>query len=279
METLLETPLISATTLDEVLRSAHRQAAAQKYRQRIRKTLRDPKIGISLGKGGTVQLTNIAVVACVATAGRWQLSDGEKLADVYKSEGLVDLITSQSYKRMLQLVRADLKKRLKSITHGQSRVAVSRLIPESLAALITAEPVVQEVIHSLREILARVDDKTKQLNRLPGQLVRFDGPEAIVTVNIGEREELRSYDSEYVKSFGLYESGSPFVLHELSWSPDSLMSVFFPALDLKDQWSPDLERRLKEHESSLPEPPAEFRQASKQASKKEKQPEPVVARA
>ena len=273
MESLLESPLISATTLDEVLRSAHRESAMQKYRRRIRKELNDPPTAISLGKGGTVQLTNVAVFNCVATAGRWQLSDGERLANVYKKAGLVDLISSKPYRDMLQVVRKALQERVRGLAKEASGTTVARLVSDCLTDLAVKEPVVRNVAVALNQIVMRVDQEMNQLKRLPGQVVRVDGPKTIVTVNTGEREELRSFDTDYVRSAGLYESGAPFLLHELSWSPDVVMSVFFPAVDLKEAASPGLEEKLKALEKPLPEPPAELRNVGK------KEQEPMFAKA
>ena len=273
MDSLLESPLISATTLDEVLRSAHRESAVQKYRQRIRKELKDPPMGISLGKGGTVQLTNVAVFTCVATAGRWQLSDGERLANVYKKAGLVKLISSKANKDMLHLVRKALQQRVRSLAKDASGRAVARLVPECLTDLVAKDGVVRNVATSLHDILMHVDREVNQIKRLPGHVVRVDGPQTIVAVNTGEREELRSFSTDYLRSAGLYESGTPFVLHELSWSPDIVMSVFFPAVDLKQAAPSHLKEDLTALEKPLPEPPVELRSVST------KEPEPAIAKA
>lgn len=273
METVLESPLVSATTLDEVLRSAHRESAVQKYRQKIRRELKDPIMRVSLGKGGTVQLTNVPVFTCVATAGRWQLSDGQRLASVYKKAGLVKLISSKDYKVMLQLVHKALQERVRSLAKDASGRTVARLIPECFSDLMAREQVVRKVAASLHEIVMHVDHEMKQIKRLPGQVVRVEGPQTIVTVDTGEREELRSFSTDYLRSAGLYESGAPFVLHQLSWSPDVVMSVFFPAVDLKEAVSPRVEEDLKALEKPLPEPPAELRSAGR------KQPEPAIAKA
>lgn len=271
MEWLLESPLISATTLDAVF--THRESAVQKYRQRIRRELNDPAMGISLGKAGTVQLTNVAVFTCVATAGRWQLSDGEKLASVYKKAGLVKLTNSKAYKAMLQLVRKELQERVRGLGKTPSRRTVAELLPACLTDLVASEPVVRDVATSLHEIVMHVDNEVSQIRRLTGQVVRVDGPETIVTVNTGERDELRSFNTDYVRSAGLHESGSPFVLHELSWSPDMVMSVFFPALAPKEAASSALEQHLKALEEPLPESPIALRRASK------KRPVPALASA
>jgi len=220
-----------------------------------------------------VQLTNVAVFISVATAGRWQLSDGERLASVYKKAGLVDLITSKAYRDMLQIVRQALQEKGRGLAKEASGTAVAHLISECLTDLVVKEPVVRNVAVSLNHIVMHVDREMKQLKRLPGQVVRVDGPKTIVTVNTGEREELRSFDTDYVRSAGLYESGAPFLLHELSWSPDAVMSVFFPALDLKQAASSRLEENLKALEKPLPEPPAEIRNVGK------KEREPMFAKA
>jgi len=84
-----------------------------------------------------------------------------------------------------------------------------------------------------------------------------EGPETLVVVDTGEREELRSVDSRYLRSLGLQESGAQFILHEFSWSPDSKMFVFFPALDLERTAAATsgLEAELKALEKPLAEPP------------------------
>jgi hypothetical protein len=121
-------------------------------------------------------------------------------------------------------------------------------------------PEVREVTIAMGEISAEVDMQVKELKRIPGRLVRIEDNEALVAVtNDKGTEELRTVDSGYLKSFGITESGSPFVLHELSWSPDSTSFVFFPALDLElaGEDLSQLEKKLKESVQSLAAPAAE----------------------
>lgn len=126
--------------------------------------------------------------------------------------------------------------------------------------LTRAEPVVHRVTASLHQIVVKVNEENDQIRRYPGRFIRSDGAKALIAVDTGEREELRSADSAYLRSLGIHESGAPFVMHQISWSPDSTMQVFFPALDLDmDQADKsNLEARLKNAERPLGAPPEEL---------------------
>jgi hypothetical protein len=253
MNSLLEIPLISATTLDGAFGTGG--SAIRKYRQTIRKTL-DPGIQFSIGKAGTVRLSTVASLACIATAGRWKLKDADRLVSVYKKAGLTDLINSKDYGDALKLARQALQAEVRSFGTAFSRANITELIPKCLAGLTATEPVLRSVALSIGTIMKKVDEQLPQMKRLPGQIVRVEGPEALIVVDTGEREELRTVDSEYLKSLGLQESGAQFILHEFSWSPDSKMFVFFPAMDLERTAGATaaLEAELKALEKPLAKP-------------------------
>jgi hypothetical protein len=242
---LLEIPFISATLLDSSFRVGG--AAIRKYRQTLRKTL-DPGIQFSIGRAGTIQLNTVAALDCVATAGRWKAGEAEHLENVYKSAGLTKLVESKKYVDALKLTREALQGEIRTRTNLVGQIS------QCVAALAVSDPVVRAVAFTMGSIMQKVNAQLQQMKRLPGRIVRYEGGEALIVVDTGEREELRSVDSNYLTSLGLQDRGAPFVLHEFKWSPDTTMSVFFPALDLAEGVDPKLEKRLKAAEQPLPEP-------------------------
>ncbi len=110
----------------------------------------------------------------------------------------------------------------------------------------------------MHEINHEVDLRLSEFQRLPGQLVRVEGNEAIVVLDTGEREELRAIDAGYLRSMGIENSGDVFIQQILQWSPDTVASVYLPALDLtasEDDRS-RLEEELNAAETALPKPRA-----------------------
>jgi len=252
MNTLLELPLASATALDQAFNS---KAAMQKYRRIFRREIGEG-VQFSLGRAGTVQLASVPVVACLATAGRWNLGSARRLARVYKNAGLSELMKSTPYRNAMELVRTAMQRRIRNSRTLRSSPQLSILVAKSLAELTLEEGLLKDVAVSMAKISTKVDEELDQIKRLPGHLVRIDGHGALVVVNTGEREELRLVDSAYLSSFGIHEQGQPFVMYQLSWSPDTTTSVYFPALDVEARRDidRDLAARLKAAERPLPEP-------------------------
>jgi hypothetical protein len=254
---LCEIPFVSATALDETLTSSGPgRSAIQKYRQEMRRTL-DPGKLISMGRAGTVQLTSVPALACVATASRWNMKDAHKLADAFRKAGFNQLKKSASYCRIQTLMGEAVKARVRGADTEGSKTAMTDLIPGCWESLHGDPKVVRRVICAMHEILMKVDEELDQMKRFPGRLVRFEGDSALVTIDTGEREELRLVDGAYLRSAGISRNGAPFVLHEYRWSPDTTMSVYFPAFDLdRDEAAEDeLIARLDRREKPLPEPP------------------------
>ena len=194
----------------------------------------------------------------MATAGRWKQRDADRLADVYRSAGLTDLVQSKKYGAALNIAREGVQAQVRRSELTFSRDNCAQLISRCIAGLTITEPALRSMAESLGAIMRKVDAELEQMKRLPGRIVRHDGQEALVVVDTGEQEELRSVHSGYLKSLGLQERGAPFVLHEFSWSPDTKMSMFIPALDLEETAfaSADLENELANAEEPLPYPAA-----------------------
>jgi hypothetical protein len=254
MDAFCEMPIASATALDVAFASG-KKFAIQKYRKKIRDFL-DPGTLISIGHAGTLQLTSIPALDCLATAGRWSVNDAEQLASTYKEAGLKSLLGSREYRQSLKLIEKSIRESIHSSDTPILKSNIASIITQCIAALSITEPIVREVSALMAKISAKVDERLPQMKRFPGRLVRVEGPAALVVIDNGEREELRNVDASYLRSFGIHEKGMPFVMHQLSWSPDSTTTTYFPALDLesKDENLSGLETQLKNAETPLPEP-------------------------
>lgn len=258
MSHFCEIPIVSATTLDQTLTaSGSGRAAIQKYRQQMRRNL-DPGMRISVGRAGTLQLISVAALACVATATRWNMKNARKLAGIYKKAGFGHLTRSKHYKSAMGMVGQAVRARVQNPETKAAKTALMEIIPGCWEELTCEQEVVRSVTRSMHDIFVKVDREVGEMRRFPGRLVRFEGENALITIDNGEREELRSVDGAYLKSAGICRNGAPFVLHEYRWSPDTTMSVYFPALDLDSDPATEAElaARLKGHEKPLPEPPA-----------------------
>jgi hypothetical protein len=257
MSSYCEIPFLSATTLDDALTSSGSgKAALQKYRQEMRRKL-DPGMRISVGRGGTLQLTSVPALACIATATRWNMHDALKLMEIYKKAGFGDLSRSKDYKYVMSLVGEAVRARVRSNEAGVAKTALMEIIPGCWEELTTEYKEVRSLTECMHDIFVKVDQQAEQMKRWAGRLVRFEGANALVTIETGEREQLRTVDSGYLKSAGIHRNGTPFVLHEYRWSPDTTMSLFFPAFDLNYDAKAEaaLLERLNNYARPLPEPP------------------------
>jgi len=257
MDAYCEIPFVSATTLDAALTSSGSgRAALQKYRQQMREQL-DPGIRISVGRGGTVQLTSVPALACVATATRWNMDDALKLVKIYKINGFDDLSKSDDYKEAMCLVGEAVKARVRDKNHANSGASIMDIIPECWEELTTEHKAVRSVTKSMHDIFLKVDRQSVEMTRWAGRLVRFEGENALVVIGTGDHEQLRMVSSEYLKAAGIHRNGATFVLHEYRWSPDTTMSLFFPAFDMKHNAKAEaaLMKKLNDYAKPLPEPP------------------------
>jgi len=171
MNSLCEIPLISATTLDGAFGTGG--SAIRKYRQTICKTL-DPGIKFSIGKAGTIRLSTVASLACIATAGRWKQKDADQLASAYEKAGLTDLTNSKNYDEALKLASHALQAEVRSLGTDFSKANITELIPKCIAKLTATEPILRSVALSVGAIMKKVDEAAARSSR-PGGRARNIG--------------------------------------------------------------------------------------------------------
>ena len=249
MKDLFEIPLTSATALDFAFGGTKTRATVQKLRQQLRKDLGGSHRGVSIGRLGTVQLENVALLPCLETAGRWSRAQARQLTDAYQAAGLTNLVGSSAYREAVELTGQAVRN-----VARESPSSTSGMVAHAVAELVQVNPVVREVTTSMHRISVEVDRHLVEFRRYPGELVRFEGPEALVVVDAGDREVLRSVNADYLKSMGIENSGDTFVQQQLQWSHDIVASIYVPAVDFPAVDGPrsSLEAELNALETSLP---------------------------
>lgn len=245
---ILEIPIVSATALDSSLGQSS-TAGVQKARQALKRQL-GPYDAVSLGRHGTAHLTNAALLTCLTTDRRWDRARANLLCSAYLEAGLESLVSSKKYKATLDLV----KQSLQQAATSAKGLNVAALVARTLADLVLGNPLVCEVAAEMTRISTRVEERLPQESRLPGHVERFEGPEALIVVDTGKREELRRVDAQYLQSSGIVEPGDAFMLHELRWSPDAVAAVYVPAVALPAVDAAAEEAELKAAETPLPRP-------------------------
>lgn len=250
-----EVPFISATILDDVL-SVSKKSAIPKYRQTLRKILAPPQ-PISLGRKGTVYLDSMATMSCLAVAGRWSMDEALKLAGKYQKTGFSQIAVTPEYRQAQTLLEEAVKANVQQDT-DMGGDHITRVIARSWEKLAAQDDGVRRLAVSLRDMFATVTEEVLQMNRVPGRLVRFEGPDALISLDTAEQDadNLRLVPGDYLRAMGTGRNGDVFVLHEYRWSPDTTMSMYFPAVDF--DYNPAelvaLMARMKAHEKPLPQP-------------------------
>lgn len=228
MKHLVEIPLLSSTSLDCILLQEVNKRTLQKRRSEIRDSLGLPKPkSISLGRHGCFNLETASMLLCQLTATRWpDRSHSETICNAFLDNGLSDVANSDVYQESLDLAVDSVKNAvLSSVDNSGIPVIVNRTMHH---LLIDAEPV-RELAQLYSTVVEQVATELPMVNRLTGEVVRFEGTDALLTVDNGEREELRLVDAEYLKQSGIDREQDAFVLFEQQWSLDTTVKYYQPA--------------------------------------------------
>ena len=263
---LAEIPLTSSTVLDPSLGLGRSRARLQKCRQVLRKEL-VPGRKLSLGRHGTLQLDSVAFLPCLQTASRWSGPWMNNLITAFRQAGMGELAHSEDYSRTVELTMSAVRDRLadnpspsgreKSTdgAPGKDARGLVELLARVTSELMEKEPTVFRVATELGEIGARVEGAVSGFHRLPGRVVRFDAPEALVAIEEDGEERLQKVDTSYLRSMGIEHEGDPFVLQELRWTPDTTARLFIPAVELSEPVDYEgLSKRVEAARTPLPRP-------------------------
>jgi hypothetical protein len=252
---LLQVPLATASALDSVLRAG--KPSLQKFRQHFRATFGiDARAGeFSVGRYGKIQLDTVAMLPCLASAVRWNKSIADRLCTAYRIAGLGDILHSEGYTRTVSLV-VDAVQEAVRISGPRVEMNLATLVADTVSQLAITEPTVRRITEELDSITAKVDSGLPELTRFPGEIVRIEGRTGLIAVDTGDHRELRSVDSSPLTTLGIRQNGDPFYLLELRWSPETVNSVYIPAVPASEDRfvSRELEQKLRESEEAVPFP-------------------------
>lgn len=247
-------PWTSATRLDGSLTLPGQSAAGlKKTRKALREQLAEPRT-ISLGRRGTVSLDSAALVPCLQTASRWGADVALTLSETYRAAGMARLVSSRSYRNALGITAEAVRR---AATGGGGRSLRGFGLADVLLDLVEDESAVRDVAMAMHEIHAEVVHRRPEIRWFAGQRVRTEGNEALVVIDRGDREILSSYDAGYMSLQGV-DDQDVFILQELQWTPETVVSSFLPAYDAGRMDQLRLQRELADHEQPLSELPEEL---------------------
>lgn len=249
----IELPLLPATTFDPILSGGGSKDAVQKLRKELRKELGTDDVDTfwSFGRHGTVNLEPSPLFNCLVTGTHWDRKRAQHLARAYNDAGFRKLIHSASFKKAIKIAGETLKALYRPASMGGGEPMAT--IVGALSDLIANDVQLRAVAQEMTEINRKVDESLPEVRRYAGQLVRIDGDEALVTLEIGDREELRMLHADLLRATGIVEEGASFVLNEMNWTPGLKSSMVMPAVDL-DVVDAQREQRLSDAETPLPRP-------------------------
>jgi hypothetical protein len=250
---LTELPLLPGTVLDSVIgRDGTASAGVKKLRQEIRKELGSSDRGgfVSLGRRGSMNLEPAPLFTCLVTGAVWDRNRARLLADAYRSAGLGKLLTSKQFLQAQSTAAARLQQTLPEVAGSNAMAAAVT----TLFDLTTEDRCLHEVAGEMKRITDTVDEQVQELRRIRGTIVRFEDGEALVVLEKNGREQLRELPAALLLSSGLSANGTPFMLHELTFSPDRRAQIALPAIDLEPRPTAAQLRELAAADTPLPRP-------------------------
>lgn len=246
---VIEIPFMAATTLDDIIADPG-DRAVQQNRKLIREALGLPEVKrYSLGTKGSFSLDPTAVLMAFVARSRWSNRDIlESYHNVFRACGLSDVVRSDAYAACV----SGTVERVRAECRGLSAEDFGPGIVNSVALeQLHVDRTAREVAKCFSRALDLLADTHVEVERVPGHVVRIDGPEAIIVIETPERHELHRIDAKYLERFGLRTAGSAFVLHRQKWTPDTTVGMYIPAIRNADR-AEVLEAHLRAAEKPLP---------------------------
>jgi hypothetical protein len=167
---------------------------------------------------------------------------------------LKTLLKTKEYRRLIDLVKAAVQR---AIRQKDERPNVPLLLRGLIGDLIQTNREVRSVAVEMTEIAARVDQRLGEVQRFVGHVERIEEDEALVVL-ASARKELRAVARSTLAATGITQPGDVFALYEYRWSPDTVTSLYAPAVPKEapaerqarlEQWG----RELAAHETPLPQ--------------------------
>lgn len=247
---MIEVPFMAATTLDNVVADPG-DRAIQQNRKMIREALGLPQVARhSLGHNGSFSLDPTAVLLAFVARARWTNQDiVTPYRDMFLSSGLAELVHSSAYAQYVSVTVDRVRAECRARSVGDFGPGLVNAIARQ--QLLFADETALEVASCFSLALRRFADTHSEVDRIPGHIVRIDGPEAIIVLETPERDELHRVEADYLERFGLNQAESAFVLHRQKWTPDTTVGMYIPAVRCTDESDID-EAMLRSSEQPLP---------------------------
>ena len=229
-----ELPFVASTSLDPLLQGNAAPGAMQRRRDAIRRELGmsgeafDWMRPVPLGRG-SFGIVPTSLLLCLQTASAWGgQGRAARILRESMSEWVVPQLTASPLHELnREMVKAVRGRLLEASREGRSMAC---LVNRAIRDYANATPALLDAAAAYGEAMGRVAENIEDVERVGGEVVRFEGDEALIVVHRPEGEELRWVAAPWLERFGLDEEGAPFMLYEQSWSPTRRLSYFQPAV-------------------------------------------------
>ena len=196
MARVAEIPILPATSLDRVLTDGGSPTAVQKLRQELRKDIcpPGPVAFTSLGRYGTMQLEPAPLFSCLTTAKVWDRSRAKMLANAYRSAGLDELVYSPRFVKVMSIASNAIQEAAGEAFGASGNIALAAV--KVLVNLAREDKAMRGLTEEMEKIHETVDARMGEVTRFPGTVVRTEGDQVLVVLNVDGREQLRRLPTE-----------------------------------------------------------------------------------
>jgi uncharacterized protein YjiS (DUF1127 family) len=252
-ERITELPFLASTTSAlESLISARR--TREKVREMARRKLGiKPICTISFGRKGRTQIVMAMLLPYTRVLGTTPSAASSFGGDLEKY-GVLTCFPDDCVGALVPRVKNYLASRSNVTATNVQSLAV--IVNHALAQLIASDEAVRAFAETQRDRLRRFSRVESRFMRLPGQLVRVEGDEALVSIwnEARSREELRSLDASQVSDIGVDAEGDPLVVYEAEYIPGVRVSTVVPGIRPESDTVREAEddSELRSYETPLP---------------------------
>ena len=254
-----ELPFTASTSLDPLLKVEASVATLQRRRGEIRRVLGmdraefDCMVRVSLGRLGSFGIVPTLVLLCLQAVSGW----GKRRTLRTMKELLTGRVIPQSVGSpradLIQLMVQEVREKVLERTEGSAQ-SIACLVNHAIRDVTLANPEFWATAVDYSIAMYKFAKEVPSLNRLIGEVIRVEGPDALIMVNRLEGRELRWVDATVMEMNGLDEPGAPFVLFEQHWSHDRRSSYFQPAVtdkELTEVERSEIEQHVRRYEVPL----------------------------
>ena len=163
-------------------------------------------------------------------------------------DGLGRIVQEDAYKDIIAVVVERVRDRISGTRSQKVRPGI---VNACVYDVMQSDDRLQEIASRYSAEMKAFVGVTPQVERITGHVVRSEEDETIIVLEGPDRDELRSVPSNYFDAFGLSQEGSDFVMYRQSWTPDTKVETFVPAVRMRHN-TKDEDRSLEKLEKRLP---------------------------